>query len=112
MRQNHAVHAAAADEAVVPAEIVIEQHIELGGLAGFQRRERARLNLGFETAAAERAGDFSVGEKNGLGPGALRAGTFRAGNERERERLIRSGGKLFVEAGHAQVLACRGDGIK
>jgi hypothetical protein len=35
----------------------------------------------------------------------LRAGAFGAGNECERERLVRGRGKLFVEAGHAKVLA-------
>jgi hypothetical protein len=70
------------------------------------------MNFGFETAAAERASDFSPRKKNGLGPGALRTGAFGAGDERERERLIRSGGKLFVEAGHAKVLAGRRDGFK
>jgi hypothetical protein len=39
-----------------------------GSVAGFQRGESARMNLGFETAAAERAGDFSVGKKMALAP--------------------------------------------
>lgn len=112
VRQNHAAHAAAADEAVVPAEIVVEHHFKFGGLAGFQGGERARLNLGFETAAAECANDFSVGEKNGLGPGALRAGTFGAGDERQRERLVRGGGKFFIKAGHAKVLPGYGNRFK
>ena len=107
MRQDHAVHAATADEAVVPAKIMIQHHVKLDGLAGFQRRERAGLHLGFEATTTERANNFSVGEENGLGAGALGTGTFGAGNQRERERLVRGGGELFVDAGHGEVLARR-----
>ncbi|HEY5232430.1 MAG TPA: hypothetical protein VIK35_02705, partial [Verrucomicrobiae bacterium] len=50
---------------------------------------------------------FPSAKKNGLGPGALRAGAFGAGNQRERERPVRGagGGELFVETGHAEVIA-------
>ena len=111
VRENDAVHAAATDKAIVPAKIVIQHHGKFSGLAGLQRRERAGLNLGFQTTATERAGDFAVGKKNRLGPGALRAGTFRAGNERQRERLAGSGDKVFVKTRHAQVLARHGNGF-
>lgn len=103
LRQNHAIHAAAADETVIPAEIVIEQHVKLRRPAGFQGGQCPRLNFGFETAAAECADDFSVGEKHGLRAGALRAGAFRAGNERQREWLT-GGGKLLIDADHREVL--------
>jgi hypothetical protein len=65
------------------------------------------LHLSFETAAAERAGDFSIGKKKGLGPGSLRARPFGIRNEGERKRLVGGGGKLFVESDHAEVLTRR-----
>ena len=101
-RQNQSAHAAAANQSVVPAEIVVEHHVERGGLAGLQGFYGARVDFGFETAAAERADDFSVGKKQRLGADALRAGAFRAGNQREHERLFfrQRGGKLFVKSGH------------
>ena len=107
--KNQAADAAAADEAVVPAEIVIEDHVKFGGLAGFQGLERAGLHLGLQAAAAEGADDFAVREKNGLGPGALRAGALGAGNQRQRERAVRrhhrGGSELLVNIfmpGHAK----------
>jgi hypothetical protein len=42
----------------------------------------------------------------------LRAGAFRARDERERERLFRRRRKLFVKTGHARVLAFHRDGFK
>ena len=81
---------------------MVEHHVERGGLTGLQRFFGARVNLGFEAAAAERAGDFTVGKKQRLGADALRAGTFRAGNQREHERPVFSqrGGKLLIEPNH------------
>ena len=106
-RQNQPAHAAAANQAVVPAEIVVEHHVERGGLAGLQGFFGARVNLGFEAAAAERAGDFAVGKKQRLGADALRAGTFRAGNQRQHEwpALVQRGDQLFVKSRHNIILS-------
>ncbi len=86
---------------------MVEHHLERGGLAGLQGFSGAGVDFGFEAAAAERADDFAVGEKQRLGADALRAGAFRAGNQREHERLVfrQRGGKLFVEARHKILLS-------
>ena len=95
VRQNHAQNFSAADQAVVPAEIVIEHQLECFRLAGLERGEREPLRLGFETAAAERAFDFAVGIKQRLRAKLLRAGTFHAGDDAERDRfaVARRGGE-------------------
>ena len=69
--------------------------IKLSGGAGFLRDKLFANNPGLPAA--------------GLGPGALRAGTFCAGNNCQRQRSIRrgSGGQMFVETVHMKVLACR-----
>ena len=51
----------AADQAVVPAEIVVEQQVEGAGRAGAEGVKGALLDFGFEAAAAESALDAAVG---------------------------------------------------
>lgn len=85
--KNQAEHFAAADQAVVPAEIVVEQEIEGGGLAGANGFDGALLNFRLQATAAEGAVNAAIGIKQGLRADFLRAGTFDAGNERERDRF-------------------------
>ena len=81
--ENYAKHFAAANQAVVPAEIVVEQEIEGGRLASAKGVDGALLDFSFETTTTERAVDAAIGIKQGLGADFLRAGTFDAGDERE-----------------------------
>ena len=83
---------AAADEAVVPAEVVVKEKIEGGGLAGAEGIEGAMLDFGFEAATAERAADAAIGKKEGLGADLLGAGTLDAGDECERDAFAAPGG--------------------
>ena len=65
------------------------------------------LDLGLQAAAAERAFDFPVRIKQRLRAEFLRAGTFHAGDDAERDGFVRggSGGKrLENRIGHAQNL--------
>ena len=57
---------AAADQSVVPAEVVIEDEFEAFGLFSFERIECETLRFRFQTTATECAGDFSIGMKHGF----------------------------------------------
>ncbi len=99
LRQNQTTDFAAADEAVVPAEVVVEHQLECRRCLREQRSSGAVLNLRLEAAPTERALDpavgkkqrlrplFPVGKKQRLRPLFLRARTFDAGNDPQREGL-------------------------
>ncbi len=76
--QDQSQDFAATDKAVVPSEIVVEQEVESGRLAGAQRLDSALLDFGFEAASSQRAFDAAIGVKEGLCADLLRAGTFDA----------------------------------
>src|SRR5438093_1852209 len=76
--QNHAEDFAAANQAVVPAEVVVEQQIEGFRFASPQRLDGALLDFGFETAAAKGAFNAAIGIEEGLGANFLGAGAFDA----------------------------------
>lgn len=100
---------AAADEAIVPTEIVIEQEVEGGGLIGLEGLNGAVLDFSFETAAAQSAFDTAIGIEESLGTDLLRAGTFRAGDEGESDGFAGTGGfsqSLENEVLHGAVSAC------
>ena len=108
--QNHPQDLAAADESVVPTEVVIENEFKRLRLAGFQCRQGHPLRLGFQAAAAERAFDFAVGIKQRLGPEFLRAGTFHAGDDAERDGFAIAGGggkRLEDGIGHGRIVTRR-----
>ena len=81
--QHDAEHFAAADQAIVPAEIVVEHEFEGFGPAGLERAQREPLRFGFETAAAEGAFDFAVGIEERLGTDLLRTRSLCAGDDAE-----------------------------
>ena len=92
VREDEAKDFAAADEAVVPAEIMVEEQIEGGGFTGTEGVESAVLNFRFETAAAEGAVDAAVGKEERLRADLLWTGAFDAGDERERDVFTARGG--------------------
>src|SRR5947208_3067555 len=55
---------AAADQPVVPAEVIVEVEIEELGLAARDEPEPAPARLGFHAAAAERPENPAVGEED------------------------------------------------
>ena len=68
-------HAAAADQAVVPAVIVVEaegEHLRPAAVARPSDAEGTLLDLGLDAAAAEGAALAAVGEDEHGGPGLLR----------------------------------------
>jgi len=76
--QDQPAHLAAAHQAVVPAEVVVEQQLERRRLTGAQRQDGAMLDLGLQAAAAHGAFDAAVRIKERLGAGLLRTGPLRA----------------------------------
>src|SRR6185503_7725648 len=90
--QDESEHLAAADEAVVPAEIVVQQQVERGRFARAQRLDGALLDFRLQAATAERAVDAAVREKNRLRADLLRAGTLDAGNDPQRHAFARARG--------------------
>src|SRR5208283_3060793 len=54
IRLHEGLDRAAANQTVVPAEIVIEDRLECEGFARFERAESFLARLGFEATAAER----------------------------------------------------------
>src|ERR1700674_3305428 len=89
--QDEAKHLAAANKAVIPTKIVIQQQIERGSLAGAKRLNGALLDFSFQATAAQRAVQAAVGIKQRLGPDLLRAGSFDAGDERQRDGFAAAG---------------------
>src|SRR5579859_2804273 len=90
--QDQPENLAAADQAVVPAEIMVQQKVERGGLAGAERLNGALLDFGFQAAAAERAQDAAIGIKQRLRADLLRAGTFHRGDDAQGRRLAAARG--------------------
>ena len=90
--QDHPADLAAAHQAVVPAEVVVEQQVERRRLAGAQRQDGPMLDFGLQAAAAQRAFDAAIGIKERLGADLLRAGTFDAGDDAERDRFTAARG--------------------
>ncbi len=85
--QDEALHAPAAEQAIVPAEVMVQDQLEGGGRLGQQRAPGAILNLGFEAAPPQGADDLAIGKEKGLGPFLLGAGPFGGGDDPQGERL-------------------------
>ena len=83
--QDQAADLAAAHQAVVPAEVVIEQQVEGRPLPRAQGLDGALLDLGFQATAAERALDAPVSIKQRLGADLLRAGSLDPGDDAQRD---------------------------
>src|SRR5262249_49366816 len=79
--------AAAADQAVVPAEVVVEVEVEEFDAAGVEAVETAAAGFSLHAAAAERAEDAAVGEEEGAGAGLLGRGAAGVRHGGEGERL-------------------------
>lgn len=91
---------AAAKEAVIPAEVVVEEEFEAFGLTGGESPEGAALDFGFEAATAEGAGDAAIGMEEGFGTGFFGGGAFGAGDDAEGDGFgLASGGSEVLEDG-------------
>ena len=98
---------AAADEAVVPAEVVVQEEVEFFGLAFAESLDGALLDFGFEAAAAKGAFDAAIEVEEGFGSEFLGAGPFGAGDEAEGDGFAGAGG--FGEGLENRVLHGRGE---
>src|SRR4051812_6741509 len=78
--KNQSMHRAAADQPIVPAEIMIENEVKGGRLASLERTPGAVLDFCFKTASTKRSKDASIGKEDRLRPALLRAGAARARN--------------------------------
>jgi len=100
--QDDSLDAATADEAVIPAEIMIEHQVEGFRFARVQGLSRPVLNLGLQAAAAHRSRDPAIGVKEGLGSDFLRTRSLHRGDDAERHGFIglccRAQG--FIKCGH------------
>jgi hypothetical protein len=77
-RMSQDGHAAAADEAVVPAVVVVKLEGEdFGAAAGIEAAKGLPLDLGLDAAAAERARLRAVGVDEHRGAGLLRRAAAR-----------------------------------
>jgi len=105
--EDDAADASAADKAVVPAKIVVENEVEGFRLTGDERLPGAVLDFGFEAAAAHGSCDASVGVEEGLGADFLRAGAFDVRDDAEGYGFVGRRGccEDFVERGHDLSLA-------
>src|SRR2546426_11444726 len=74
----------AANQAVIPTEIVVEHGAEAEWLTGLDRPQGLLSRFRFETTAAERADDSSIGQENRLGTAFLRGRTFGLDQHRKR----------------------------
>src|SRR5579883_518209 len=89
--QDQSFHSAAANEAVVPAKIVVQQQIKRRRLAGFKRLNCSVLDLRFQATSSQSSGNTAVVVKNRFGAELLRARTFHAGDDPERDGLTGPG---------------------
>ena len=108
-RKDDPKDATAANQAVVPAKIVIKDKIESLGFSGEQRLPGAVLDFGLETATAHGPDDTSIAIEERLGPNLLRTGALDLRNNAQRERFVTLGGsgQRFVEGGHSFRLAMK-----
>src|SRR5437016_5239370 len=72
IRLHERLHRAAANQSVVPAEIIVEHSLECEWLARFERPQRLLPRLGFEAAAAKGPDDASIRQENRLRATLLR----------------------------------------
>jgi hypothetical protein len=91
VRNDDAKNFAAADQAVVPAEVVIKDEFKGLWFAVAEGLEGEALGFGFETTAAERAGNLAIGIEQRLGAELLRARTFHARDDAERDGFVCTG---------------------
>src|SRR6185437_24987 len=75
----------AANQTIVPAEVVVEQQIKGFRLAGAQGLDGALLNFRLQTAAAESPLDAAIAIKKSLRANFLRAGTFNVDDDSQRD---------------------------
>src|SRR5258708_6890337 len=87
IRQNKPENLPSADQAIVPAEIMVQQKVKRGGLAGAEGLNGALLDFGSQAAAAERDQDAAIGIKQPFRAHCLRAGPFRQADEAQGGRL-------------------------
>ena len=73
-------------------EVMIEDEFKGLRLAIAQGLEREPLGFGFETAAAERAGDLAIRIEQRFSAELLRARTFHARDDAERDGFVHTGG--------------------
>ena len=102
---------ATADQPIVPAEIVVEQQVKRGGLAGAQGLDGALLNFRLQATAAERAVNPAIGMEQCLRADLLRARPLDPRDDSQRHRLalpgcIREGLKNVVLHGNPPKLTC------
>src|SRR6185437_14483941 len=83
--QDHAKNFSAANQTIVPAEVVVEQQIKGFRLAGAQGLDGALLNFRLQTAAAESPLDAAIAIKKSLRANFLRAGTFNVDDDSQRD---------------------------
>src|SRR2546421_8399426 len=78
----------AADQAVVPAVIVIEPEFQELGLIRMEECDRLLANFRFDTPAAERAEGRAVGEHEHLGALLLRRAAARTDDRAQRDSFV------------------------
>ena len=83
MGQDQAEDRAAADQAVIPPEIMVQSQLECFGFSGNQSLPGAPADFGLQASPAQGAEHAVIGKEEGLGPLFLGAGTFGAGDDAE-----------------------------
>ena len=96
------LHAAAADQAVVPTVIVIEMERHDLGPPLVEQEKRAAFHLGFDTAASQGARLRAIREDEHGGPGLLgrRAASFDEGRIRNGPPIANCRFEIGEDVGH------------
>ena len=98
--QDYSEDFPATNQAVIPAEVVVEQQIEGGRLTCAQRLNGPLLDFGFEAAAAHRTFDAAIRVENCFCTDLLRARAFDAGDDPQRDWFaVTRGLREFLEYG-------------
>ncbi len=102
------VHGSTADQAIIPAQVVVEFEGEKLGLVGLDLLEGGGADFRFNASAAEGADGLARLQDQHLGAFFLRAGAlgFDEGAEGERKRV---GAEGFEDAGHKNIVGSARD---
>jgi hypothetical protein len=109
-RLNIDVHRPAADQAVVPAVVVVELEGEQLGRPREQNLDRLHAHLGLDAPAAERSDRLSIGQQQHPRPSRLRRAPPSRDDRAQRHGLprIRTANELFQNAIHDRYRIARG----